>query len=75
MDKLLLNLSPYGPDHHSREIASLFHIFIRNNFPCLPVYLKSRIIQTKYVEEIEKGVINTALVTPGISTASFWLGT
>lgn len=42
--------------------------------PCLPVYLKSRIIQTKYVEDIEKGIIQP-LVAAGISTASYWLST
>jgi len=44
MDKMLLNLSPYGVDHHSREIKHLFPIFIGNRLPSLNTYLTSRVI-------------------------------
>jgi hypothetical protein len=57
MDKLLENLAPYGADHHSREIQSRFNTFINNGLPSLNDYLKSRIIQTKYLKSIDKGII------------------
>ena len=44
MDKMLLNLSPYGPDHHSRELQARFNSFVQNQLPSLKDYLKSRII-------------------------------
>lgn len=57
MDKMLLHLSPYGPDHHSREIQHLFASFVSSGLPSLNTYLKSRILQTKYLRKIDKGVI------------------
>jgi hypothetical protein len=39
MDKLLENLTPYGVDHHSREIKHLFALFVKNRLPCLNAYL------------------------------------
>lgn len=44
LDKMLLNLSPYGADHHSREIQHLFPLFVSNGLPSLNTYLKSRVI-------------------------------
>ena len=79
MDKMLLHLSPYGPDHHSREIAKLFDVFISNKFTSLPPYLQSRILQTRAVREIERGIFNESsknpreTIIPGISKASFWI--
>lgn len=39
MDKMLLHLTPYGIDHHSREISSLFKDFVGNNLSNLNLYL------------------------------------
>jgi hypothetical protein len=68
LDRMLLNLSPYGLDHHSREIAHLFPVFVENVLPSLNTYLQSRVIQTKSLKLVEKGVINNS-----IAPSSFWI--
>jgi hypothetical protein len=74
MDKMLYNLTPYGVDHHSREIKHLFPFFINSLLPSLNAYLQSRVIQTSYLKTIDKSGINEeGLYVPGTSPASFWL--
>ncbi len=73
MDKMLLNLSPYGPDHHSREIQHLMSTFITSGLPSLNTYLKSRVIQTKFLKKFDKGIIQETGPAPGISTSSYWM--
>ena len=73
MDKMLYNLSPYGADHHSRELHHLVNIFIENGLPSLNIYLKSRVIQTKFLKKIDKGIIQDTGVADGMSVASFWI--
>jgi hypothetical protein len=74
VDKMLYNLTPYGVDHHSREIKHLFPFFINSLLPNLNAYLQSRVIQTSYLKTIDKSGINEdGLNLPGISPASFWL--
>ena len=74
MDKILKNLTPYGVDHHSREIKHLFSIFIRSRLPSLNDYLTSRVIQSSYLKKIDKAGINEDdLKAEGVSPASYWL--
>jgi hypothetical protein len=74
MDNMLYNLTPYGLDHHSREIKHLFSIFIRNRLPSLNDYLTSRVIQSSYLKTIDKAGINEeGLIVEGVSPASYWL--
>lgn len=77
LDNMLLNLIPYGIDHHSREIQHLFEFFFQGQqvLPSLNKYLQSRIIQTVYIKNIDKAIINNDSVTPGISKSSFWVST
>jgi hypothetical protein len=73
LDKMLYNLTPYGVDHHSREIKHLFPLFINSLLPNLNAYLQSRVIQTSYLKTIDKSGINEDLEVPGVSPASLWL--
>ena len=74
VDKLLYNLTPYGVDHHSREIKHMYPFFLNRLLPNLNAYLMSRVIQTSYLKTIDKSGINEeGLEVPGTSPASLWL--
>lgn len=74
MDKMLLNLTPYGIDHHSRENKHLISVYIQKGLTSLNGYLTSRVIQTTYLKQIDKATVNEeGLLVEGVSPASLWV--
>lgn len=58
MNTLLLFLTRYGFDHHSRYIMDIHPQLLHANLPNWVVYMDSRMFNTEYTEVIKKGVMN-----------------
>lgn len=71
MNQVLLYLSAYGIDHHSRTLAKILPLCVEKELPNLDIYIDSRLQQTKECRDFTKGNLRTDCDPGGVCVAQF----